>query len=148
MANTYGFGGSEPTVNVNQGGYGPSKPAGGGINTTTGSDDKESQGEGTLREHMWDETQRGSATVNGLDTPGVPRFSAAFTGAEVDYTKNMVGIGAGTANTLGASWPIDYDDPAVNYGVGDPGTGRLADRGAMHDVYGNDVGAYTTGIIP
>lgn len=132
---TYGIGSGDPAREVNQGGYSPSHPAG-GVKTSSGE-----AADYVLDEFFEGETSNfsiaGTSPKTGLDiSTGYAPFTEALTGTDIDYTTNKTPVGSGTANTLGGSWPIQYE-PHPGDGVVSK---TLPDSPAQTDWTGNKVG--------
>lgn len=106
---TYGFGGSEPTRDVNAGDYSPAEPAG-GVKTSSGEDAVYILTEQFPGKMAGDQSYAGVSPVNGL-MPGSDvcdsDWERQITGSEISYVgNNAAEARSGAANHLG-SWPID-----------------------------------------
>jgi|SRR5579859_1234338 len=116
MAETYGFGGSEPTTGMNPGESAES------VNTNAG---QTVEGvDSTIRDAMHTDNIAGQSPVSGLGM--MPTWDAAFQGSNISYVENKVPVSSdGKTATIGR-WPIQYDPFD-----GQPVTHRLPDPTPM-----------------
>ncbi len=98
MADTYGFGGSEPSRNVED-------KDGPGVNTKSGE-----AADYNLTEHF--EGKAPDAAVVTSTVPGTPAphdWEHAITGDRVSYVGNTASIGRGGQDSTLGTWPISGD---------------------------------------